>query len=120
MLMSSRQLVLTLCLAEILVMTGFASFPALMPFFFDHWRMSGTEAGWINGVFFFGFMLCGPALISLTDRIDARPIFLAGCLLSLIGAVGFAWAARDFWSSLPWRFFPAPGWRPAICLALKC
>lgn len=98
------KLTVSLCLAEILAMTSFASFPALMPFFFDHWSLSGSDAGWINGIFFFGFMLVGPVSTTLTDRVDARNVFLAGCLLGTFGAYGFAYLADDFWSALPWRF----------------
>jgi MFS family permease len=102
--MTPGKLTTVMCLAEILAITGFGSFPALMPFFFENWHMTGSEAGWINGAFFFGFMLGGPVLVSLTDRIDARKIFISGTILSFIGALGFATLAQDFWSIIPWRF----------------
>lgn len=85
-------------------MTPFATFPAMMPFFFDHWSLSGEEAGWINSVFFIGFTLLGPLVTSMTDRIDARRVFLTGSILAMIGAIGFAYFAHDFYSALPWRF----------------
>lgn len=102
--MSAARLTLFLCLAEILSMTSFASFPALTPHFFDHWGLSGTEAGWINGAYFFGFTTVGFVAATLTDRIDARKVVIAGNILALVGAYGFAFHADDFWSALPWRF----------------
>tara|TARA_R110001606_G_scaffold29681_1_gene92272 strand:- start:12948 stop:14147 length:1200 start_codon:yes stop_codon:yes gene_type:complete len=106
---SGPRLTLALCIAEIMAMSTFASFPALTPFFFDHWNLSGEDAGWINAAFFFGFTLVGPLSTSLTDRIDARGVFLAGCLMALIGAYGFAFHADDFFSALPWRFISGAG-----------
>ncbi len=107
--MSPVRLTAAICIAEILAMSSFASFPALTPFFFEEWELSGADAGWINGVFFFGFMLVGPLSTSITDRIDARNVFLTGCVLAFIGTYGFAFHADDFWSSLPWRFFSGAG-----------
>lgn len=86
-------------------MSSFASFPALTPHFFDDWGLSGTEAGWINGAFFFGFTVFGLLSTTITDRIDARKVVIIGYLLAIVGAYGFAFHAYDFWSALPWRFF---------------
>ncbi|MCG8493666.1 MAG: MFS transporter, partial [Sneathiellales bacterium] len=94
--MSAARLTFLLCLAEILSMTSFAAFPALTPYFFDHWGLSGTEAGWINGAYFFGFTTVGFVAATLTDRIDARKIVIFGNLLALIGAYGFAFHADGF------------------------
>ncbi len=90
-------------------MSSFATFPALMPHFFQEWGLSGTEAGWINGSFFGGFTLFGVLATTLTDRIDARRIVIAGCLVGVVGALGFAVWADDFWSALPWRFLSGAG-----------
>ncbi len=102
--LSGPKLTLVLCLAEITAMTPFATFPAMIPFFFDHWSLTGSDAGWINSVFFIGFTLFGPVVTSMTDRIDARRVFLLGSFLAIIGAFGFAYLAHDFYSALPWRF----------------
>lgn len=107
--LSGARLTLAICIAEILAMSSFATFPALTPFFFDHWELTGADAGWINGAFFFGFTLVGPLSTSLTDRIDARRVFLTGCIMALVGAYGFAFLAYDFSSALPWRFISGAG-----------
>jgi len=85
-------------------MTAFATFPALTPYYFDNWHLSGAEAGWINGAFFLGFTMVGVVASTLTDRIDARRVVLVGGVTAFIGAFGFAQLASDFWSALPWRF----------------
>jgi len=79
------------------------AFAALTPTFIAAWSMSNTEAGWVSGISGFGYMVSVPVLMSLTDRRDARGIFLAGATLSTIAYLGFALAAVGFWSALCWR-----------------
>ncbi|MAL78949.1 MAG: MFS transporter [Sneathiella sp.] len=106
---TGSRLTLALCIAEITAMSSFATFPAMTPFFFSHWSLSGEDAGWINAAFFFGFTMVGPVMTSMTDRIDARRVFLTGCGMAIIGAYGFAYLAHDFSSALPWRFLSGAG-----------
>jgi len=93
-----------ICLAEILTMTPFATFPALLPHYFEAWQITGSEAGWVNGIFFLGFTIFGVFASTLTDKMDARHIVLFGLLLAHVGAIGFAYLADGFISALPWRF----------------
>jgi MFS family permease len=79
-----------LCAAEALSMLGFATFPALLPLLRDVWHLSGKEAGVIAGAYFGGYMLAVPLLSSLTDRLDARHVYLVSCLLASAGLLGFA------------------------------
>ncbi|OUR76828.1 hypothetical protein A9Q83_12995 [Alphaproteobacteria bacterium 46_93_T64] len=117
--MTPARLTLYFCIAEVLAMTPFASFPALTPYFFDHWGLSGTEAGWVNGVFFLGFTIFGLISSTLTDRVDARRVVLFGNLLAIVGAYGFAFHAIDFWSALPWRFLSGAALACAYMPGLK-
>ncbi len=57
-------------------MAGTMYFPALLPGFQAEWGLSNTEAGWINGIFYGGYAAFVPILVSLTDRIDPRRIYL--------------------------------------------
>jgi len=61
--------------------------------------MSGGEAGLVSGAFFFGYMLAVPVLSGITDRIDARGVFAASCVLATAGTIGFALAARGVFSA---------------------
>ncbi len=72
--MTPRRLIAAMCLAEVLGMAGFGSFPALLPQFAETWRLSSTEAGWVNGIYFGAYMLAVPVLVSLTDRVDPRHV----------------------------------------------
>jgi predicted MFS family arabinose efflux permease len=92
-----------LCAAEVLTMVGVFSFPALLPDFVAEWGLSNTEAGWISGSIFAGYTLAVPILTALTDRIDAKRVYLAGALFAAISALGFTLTADGFWTALAWR-----------------
>jgi MFS family permease len=95
--------VFCLCAAEVLTMVGVFSFPALLPRFVSEWSLSNTEAGWISGVVFAGYTVSVLVLTTLTDRMDAKRVYLAGALLAAISALGFTLTAEGFWSALAWR-----------------
>ena len=61
---------------EILCMAGFATYPALLPVLRTDWGLSNAAAGLVGGILFFGYVGSVPILTSLTDRIDARRIYL--------------------------------------------
>lgn len=90
----AARLVALLCLAEALSMTGFAAYPAFLPALRAGWGMSGAEAGFVGGAFFFGYMLAVPLLSGATDRIDARGVFAFSCALAAAGTAGFALLAH--------------------------
>ena len=97
------RLVAALCAAEVLGMIGISAFAALLPTFAAEWRLSNTEAGWISGIYYAGYVVAVPLLTSLTDRIDARRIYLACTALGGVASLGFALLADGFWSALVWR-----------------
>ena len=81
-----------------------ATFPAVLPEIAAAWGLSGSAAGWINGIYFAGYAAAVPVLASLTDRIDGRWIFL-GCTLAGAGAcLAFAGIAEGVWTALALRF----------------
>ena len=98
-----------MCLAQVLVMLGVFLFPALMPEFIVKWNLSNTEAGWIAGILLGGYALSVPILLSLTDRIDARLIYLGGTLVTAIALFGFAYFASGFWSAFLFRMLAGVG-----------
>ncbi len=87
------RLIAVMCLAEVLGMLSNATFPALIPQFQALWSLSNTEAGWIGGVYYGGYVASVPLLVSLTDRRDARAIYLASTVLGGQAALGFAFLA---------------------------
>lgn len=117
--MSSRWLIAAMCVAEIVGMVSFATFPALLPSFFAEWRLTNTEGGWLNGIYYAGYMLAVPVLVSLTDRIDPRPVYLWSAALTAVSAFGFAFAAGGFWSALVWRALGGAGLAGTYMVGLK-
>lgn len=105
---TARRLTLVMCIAETLGMAGFALFAALLPEFQTLWGLDNTEAGWIGGGFFLGYMIAVPVLTGLTDRHDARLIYLWAMLLTAFASAGFV-LADGFWSALLWRVLAGIG-----------
>lgn len=99
---SPLALVALFCAAETLSMAGFALVPSLLPKFTVHWGLSATAGGWLGGIFFLGYILAVPLLVSLTDRLDARRVYLACAGLSSLALAGFALFARGFEAALFW------------------
>ena len=98
-----------MCLAEVLAMTGFAAYWSLLPVLQAEWHMSNAMAGWLSGAFFGGYVLVVAFLTAMTDRVDARYVFILGAALSAAGLVGLALLATGFWSALPWRVIAGAG-----------
>lgn len=107
--LSPAMMIIAMCLAEALGMASFATFPSLLPTFRDEWGISNTEAGWISGVYFAGYLIAVPVLVSLTDRVDPRRVYLSGMALSLLSAVGFGLFADDVASASLWRCLQGVG-----------
>ena len=105
----SVRLIALMCAAEVLAMMGISSFAALLPGLAAEWSLSNTDAGWIGGIYFAGYVLMVPVLTSLTDRIDARLIFLTGTAIGAVGALGFALFADGFWTAAFWRMLTGIG-----------
>lgn len=98
-----------LCMAEIGTMLGYATFPTLLHTLQQAWGMSNTEAGIVSGAYFGGYMLAVPLLTALTDRLDARHIYIFACLLAAIGSFGFAFAAHGFATAALFQAFVGAG-----------
>lgn len=106
---SPALIVFVVCLAEILSMTPFSMFLALQPQLEAAWGLSNTETGWISSAYFTGYMLAVPVLGSLTDRMDARSVWLGACALAGAGALGFAVLAHDPWTAVAMQVVAGAG-----------
>lgn len=98
--LAAARLIALLCAAQLLSMVGVFAFPALLPTFLAEWRLTNTQAGWISGAYFGGYTAAVPVLASLTDRVDARRVYLAGAAAGALASAGFALAAQGFWTAL--------------------
>lgn len=105
--------------AEIFGMAGFGAFSALMPVFMPEWRLSDSQAGWINGVFYAGYLGAVPVLTSLTDRVPPRRVYIAASLAAAVSSFGFALAADGFWTALVFRALAGAGLAGTFMPGLK-
>ena len=83
-----------MCFAHVASMAGFATYATLLPRLQDEWGMNNTQAGLISGMFFAGYMAAVPVLTSLTDRVDARRIYLVSCFVAALALAGLALLAQ--------------------------
>lgn len=84
-------------------MAGYAPFASLLVELSHLWRLDPAHAGWISSAYLIGYALAVPALVGMTDRVDARAIYVAGCALGVAGGAGFAWLAHGFTSAFIFR-----------------
>jgi MFS family permease len=81
-------------------MLGFSTYAALLPELRDAWSLSNSQAGIVGGMFFAGYVATVSLSTALTDRIDARWVYLAGGVLAAAASAGFGLAAAGFWSAV--------------------
>jgi predicted MFS family arabinose efflux permease len=104
MILSGRRLVAAMCVGQVANLIPHVVVPAVMPaWLVPEWGLSNAEAGLMASAYAFGYMLAVPVLTTLTDRMDARVILLAGSLASAIATMAFGLFAHDLLSaSLLW------------------
>ena len=90
-------------------MLGFSTYAALLPELRDAWDLSNSEAGIIGGMFFAGYVATVSLATALTDRVDARRVYLAGGLAAALAAAGFGLAADGFWSAVAFQLLLGAG-----------
>jgi MFS family permease len=81
-------------------MLGFSTYAALLPELRDEWRLSNAEAGVIGGMFFAGYVATVSYWTALTDRVDARRVYLAGSVIAAAASLGFGLIAGGFASAV--------------------
>jgi len=116
---SSRRFIWSIVTAQVLVQIGAFTLPALLPRYIARWDLSKTEAGWLIGIFFAAYVVAVPVLVSLTDRMPARRVYVIGAGLTALSHLGFALIADGFWSGLILRAVAGIGWAGAYMPGLK-
>ena len=117
--LSGARLVAVVCAAQVLVQLGAYFWPALLPGMMPLWGLTNSEAGWITAVFYGAYLLAVPILVTLTDRIDARWVYLFGVGCTIIAHLLFGWLAEGFWSALTLRALAGIGWAGTYMTGLK-
>ena len=116
---SPARLVAVVCAAQVLVQIGAFFWPALLPGMMPLWQLSNSEAGWITASFYGAYMISVPALVTLTDRVDPKRVYLFGVAATVLGHLMFALFADGFWSALAMRALTGMGWAGTYMTGLK-
>lgn len=111
--------VLAMCAAQACAQIGAFGVAALLPTLISAWSLSNTEAGWISGIYYAAYTVAVPLLSSLTDRIDAKRVYLGSVALTALAFAAFAWLATGFWSALAFRALMGAGWAGSYMPGLK-
>lgn len=116
---SGTRLVAIVCAAQIFVQIGAGFWPALLPQMMQRWSLNNSEAGWITAIFFGAYMVSVPVLVTLTDRIDAKKVYLFGVACTVAGHLLFGLTADGFWSAFATRALAGLGWAGTYMTGLK-
>ncbi|WP_251372033.1 nitrate/nitrite transporter [Polynucleobacter sp. UB-Siik-W21] len=87
-------------MAQTCALLGFACYAVVLTPLQEEWHLSNLQSGLIASAFFFGYMLAVPLATALTDRIDARKVYLVGGLSATSGLLGMSLFASNFWTAM--------------------
>jgi len=106
---SAARTVAWMCLAHAASMIGFSTYATLLPQLQREWALNNSEAGFISGAFFAGYMAAVPVLTSLTDRVDARRIYFVSALAVAAASLGLASIASGLATAAGMQFVAGAG-----------
>ena len=87
-------------MAQTCALLGFACYAVVLTTLQEEWHLTNLQSGLIASAFFFGYMLAVPLATALTDRVDARKVYLIGGLSATSGLLGMGLLASNFWTAL--------------------
>jgi predicted MFS family arabinose efflux permease len=118
--LQGRTVIVAMCLGQLGSLLPHVVVPAILAgFLIPEWHLSGAQAGLLSGSGAAGYMLAVPVLATLTDRIDARKILIAGSALSAFGTVLFGLFATGLWSGALCNAIAGIGFAGAYMPGLK-
>jgi len=116
---SGTRLVALVCAAQVFVQIGAFFWPALLPTMIPLWGLTNSEAGWITAAFYGAYLVAVPVLVTLTDRIDAKRVYLFGVACTVAGHLLFGLYAEGFWSAVTMRALTGIGWAGTYMTGVK-
>lgn len=116
---TAARLVAIVCAAQVFVQLGAGYWPVLLPDMMRRWSLGNGEAGWITSSFYAAYMVAVPVLVTLTDRIDAKRVYLFGVGCTTAAHLAFGAFADGFWSALALRALAGIGWAGTYMTGLK-
>jgi len=117
--LSGPALVAVVCAAQVLAQIGAYFWPALLPGMIPLWGLTNSEAGWITAMFYGAYVAAVPILVTLTDRLDPRRVYLFGVACTVAAHALFGLLAEGFWSALALRALAGVGWAGTYMTGLK-
>jgi predicted MFS family arabinose efflux permease len=117
--LSAGMLVVLVCGAQVLVQIGAFFWPALLPEMVTRWDLTNSDAGWITAIFYGAYIVTVPILVTLTDRVDPKLIYLGGAAATVAGHALFGLVADGFWSAMLARALTGLGWAGTYMTGLK-
>jgi predicted MFS family arabinose efflux permease len=119
-MLQGRAVIAAMCMGQLGSLLPHVVVPALLAaFLIPEWHLSGAQAGLLSGSGAAGYMLAVPLLATLTDRIDARKILIAGSAVSAFGTVLFGLFATGLWSGALFNAIAGIGFAGAYMPGLK-
>src|SRR6478609_4331973 len=118
--LEGRSIIAAMCLGQLGSLLPHVVVPSILAaFLIPEWHLSGARAGLLAGSGAAGYMLTVPLLATLTDRIDARKILIAGSALSALGTLLFGMFATGLWSGALFNAIAGVGFAGAYMPGLK-
>jgi MFS family permease len=114
-----RRIIAAVYAAQFLICIGSAFWPVLLPRLTDLWMLNYYEAGWITSAYYLAYLISVPVLVTATDRVDPKIIYMAGAAAMLTGHLLFALVAHDFWTAIAARAFAGCGEAGTFMVSLK-
>ncbi len=107
------------CVTLVLNIMSFMTVAAVLPTLIAEWQLSSIEAGWLGGAFFAGYVISVPVMLTLTDRIKPKRVYIFAALVGAAASAGFAVFVDGLWSAIFFRFLNGIGVGGTYMPALK-
>src|SRR3954470_3249173 len=118
--LQGRSVIIAMCVGQLGSLLPHVVVPSILAgFLIPEWHLTGAQAGLLAGSGAAGYMLTVPLLATLTDRIDARKILIAGSALSALGTLLFGAFANGLWSGALCNAIAGVGFAGAYMPGLK-
>jgi MFS family permease len=118
--LEGRPVIVAMCLGQLGSLLPHVVVPSILAaFLIPEWHLTGAQAGLLAGSGAAGYMLTVPVLATLTDRIDARKILMAGSAISALGTLLFGLFASGLWSGALFNAIAGAGFAGAYMPGLK-
>ena len=117
---AGRTVIFAMCVGQLGSLLPHVVVPSVLAgFLIPQWHLTGAQAGLLAGSGAAGYMVAVPVLATLTDRIDARKILIAGSALSALATLLFGLFADGLWSGIFYSGLAGVGFAGAYMPGLK-